>query len=424
MVVLAVGVGVVVFLMARESGPQPPSPDLTGREPQVRDKLEALRGAIVEKPSDASRWFEFGRCLQALEMHEEARACYEVSAGDEKLAFDSHYLTGVLLRARDREAAEAAFAHAAALRDDYLALHVRRGELAEEAGDAEAAEGHYRKALEVRRSSHALLGLGRLALAADDAAEARALLKEAARLSPSHKQVFAVLSAACNRLGDKKAAQRHARTAERLDDARSLSDPIAMKMLMTSNSFVSYLQAARAVLTQGGAQAELALHYADRAAALRDDLAQPHYLRFRALWQLERLPDALAALQRVLEIEPENVEALGNAGGLLMKLNRPREAKRFLNKAIEVDPYDPNALYLSSVLVWRHAPDEAERLVRRALESDPEDIEAHLHLATILAAVGKIPEAETSLRTALRIAPGHPRATTMLDTLLREKKKL
>lgn len=411
------------YFFFRDTSPTPPSPDLAGREDQVREKLEGLREAAAEKPDDASRWFEYGRCLQAHELFREAQTCYEVSAQDEKLAFDSHYLTGVLMRNRDPEVAEAAFAKAAALRDDYLPLHVRRGELAEKRQDFESARDHYETALALSPSSHALLGLGRVALEKEDAEGAREHLERALRIDPGHAEVYAILAAACTRLGDTTAAQRYGRQAERIEGGGDLSDPIALGMLLTSNSIGTYIGAARAALAQTPPSPENALHYAEKAIAIRDDVVQPHRLRAQALVGLKRTEDAVAALRRVLELEPENVEAISNIGGLQLELGNQNKAAQAFKHALSIDPFHTNTLYLFSVLIWRHSPAEGESLVRRAIESDAEDIPSHLHLATILAAVGKADEAETSVREVLRLSPRHPRARSMLRILLEEKKK-
>lgn len=418
LLVAAAVVGVVLWTTSAPDAPEPPRPDLAGQEEAVVARLDTLRVAVEEAPADTARWFDYGRCLHAHGFTDAARTCYDFAAGDESLAYDAHYLTGVLLASEERDAALTAFTKASALRDDDPALQLRLGQLHEELGRADEAERHFRRALELERSSHALLGLGRIAHAAGDAASARELLEAAARLAPAHRRVQAILASVCRSLGDHAAAKRHAERAERLDGDFGFRDPITMAMLETGASLNTFLTIANAALRRRVPRPDVTLRYADRALAADDDLAQAHYARARALHLLERPDEALASLERFLALEPEHVEALTNAAALHMLLEQPDRARQRLGQAYELEPENPEVLYLTGLLIWRRLPGEAERFVRRALEAEPDHVDARLHLATIHAAVGKLEEAEREVRTVLRLVPDHPRGREMLAKIL------
>lgn len=62
------------------------------------------------------------------------------------------------------------------------------------------------------------------------------------------------------------------------------------------------------------------------------------------LRELERLDDALAALDRAVEFDPKQVMALINRGNVLRDLKRPQEAIESYDKALAVDPHQKEAL--------------------------------------------------------------------------------
>ncbi|MEM1155694.1 MAG: tetratricopeptide repeat protein, partial [Pseudomonadota bacterium] len=150
-------------------------------------------------------------------------------------------------------------------------------------------------------------------------------------------------------------------------------------------------------------------------------------------------PAAVAAYDRGLSVEPENVELLNAKGFALFQQGKSDEAVVSLEKAIAVDPdhwkahnnmalasieigelelaeahyreslaIEPQpAIYndLGFVLERQGLPGEASDAYRKALEMDPESAVAQFNLASTLARSGEFEEAEAHFREVLEKQP-------------------
>lgn len=69
-----------------------------------------------------------------------------------------------------------------------------------------------------------------------------------------------------------------------------------------------------------------------------------------ALMRLRRIEKAKEALEKAIKIDPDNADANANLGVLLARdLNRPTEGKKYLVKALKINPNHPSSLYLKSL---------------------------------------------------------------------------
>jgi predicted O-linked N-acetylglucosamine transferase (SPINDLY family) len=110
----------------------------------------------------------------------------------------------------------------------------------------------------------------------------------------------------------------------------------------------------------------------ERAARLADDIAAHHYKLGNVLRDLERLADALACYRRALELQPRHAQALTNAGVTLEALGKPDEA---------LDHY------------------------RRAIQSDATLLPAHTNLAVLLQKLDRVAEAAAACQALLQLNP-------------------
>ncbi len=130
-----------------------------------------------------------------------------------------------------------------------------------------------------------------------------------------------------------------------------------------------------------------------------------------ALRGQQRLPEALACLQKAAEIEPGNASLLSQVGAVLKDLGRVDEAEQSCRAALALDP--------ASAVAWNNLAEvfnktqrlvEAEAGFRKALELNPELAQAHGNLGIVLQNQGRLHEAEASMRRALALNPGDPSA--------------
>jgi Flp pilus assembly protein TadD len=130
------------------------------------------------------------------------------------------------------------------------------------------------------------------------------------------------------------------------------------------------------------------------------------------LFRLDRFEEAIAEWVRSLELQP-NASALTNLGTAQFFLGRYAEAAGAFERAAALAPADPikwgnlgNALRLVPGRVSEAAPalERAVGLMRERLDRHPADPRAWARMAGWLVNLGKLEDAESAIREALRQA--------------------
>jgi tetratricopeptide (TPR) repeat protein len=142
--------------------------------------------------------------------------------------------------------------------------------------------------------------------------------------------------------------------------------------------------------------------------------------RFTAAWnqlgtiayQTHRYPDAEADFRKALDAEPDAFEPLVNLGGVLLNLERPREALSYNQRAVARRPN--NALANSQLGLSYFELDDtdaAEKYLKTALQLDPAHFShPQLTLAEIYVRRGARASAIVELRDFLKRHPDSPEA--------------
>ena len=105
------------------------------------------------------------------------------------------------------------------------------------------------------------------------------------------------------------------------------------------------------------------------AIALTPDTAQPHYIIGLIAKTQNRQEEAIAAFQRVLKIDPNDVGTNVNLGQLFMQQKKFSEALAVLRKALAVEPYNATALYnLGTALIRSGDRAEGQAVIQRFQE--------------------------------------------------------
>ena len=121
---------------------------------------------------------------------------------------------------------------------------------------------------------------------------------------------------------------------------------------------------------------------ADRALALAPDLPEAHLaLGYFYYWGHRQYDDAISQFQQVLQLAPNNVEALAALAYTYRRKGDWTRAGDYLKKALQVSPLDANAIteYGNVQAVLRRYP-EAEQQFHRALILDSNNSFARLGL--------------------------------------------
>jgi len=163
----------------------------------------------------------------------------------------------------------------------------------------------------------------------------------------------------------------------------------------------------------------------------------------RAMWSsaLELRPDYLAVLSglaaldrtagspaaseryaRVLELDPDDVDARRAHGELLSEAGLVEEAQNELERVVAVAPNDLRARRaLALVLASRHAGAELAAELGEVVRLDPEDLDARLDLGAALTSIGKVDGAIAVYEDVLRRRPKHPAVLKLTGDLYRAK---
>lgn len=158
---------------------------------------------------------------------------------------------------------------------------------------------------------------------------------------------------------------------------------------------------------------------ADRALSLDEALAIAILLQQNEQWAA-----AAEIYSSILEVAPDNADALHFSGVLAHQQARSEQAVALIERSLELEPdradWHSN---LGIVLQDRLRLDDAIVAYRRAIALDPDHANAHNNLGVVLRAKGRADEAEASYRVAIRIDPEHSDAYHNLGVLLNGQKR-
>jgi tetratricopeptide (TPR) repeat protein len=134
--------------------------------------------------------------------------------------------------------------------------------------------------------------------------------------------------------------------------------------------------------------------------------------------------ESKAAFLKAAELNPGSYSANKEAGEALAKEGKFDEAKPFYEKAAELSPDDPDGQYnLGVCLVNLGEPEAALARFEKAVALKPDFAEAHYQMGTILIGQNKAAEAIASLEKFLALAPESEKAGIARQLLEFLKKK-
>ncbi|MFO1414671.1 MAG: tetratricopeptide repeat protein [Burkholderiales bacterium] len=133
--------------------------------------------------------------------------------------------------------------------------------------------------------------------------------------------------------------------------------------------------------------------------------------------RLDRIDDAEKRLRRVVELKPDDAQAL-NALGYTLVDRTPRiaEGQALIERALKLSPNDPFILDSMGWALFRQGKyDEAEKYLRRAMDERP-DAEIAAHLGEVLWAKGEHARAQEIWQSQLKVNPDN---AVLLETVRR-----
>ncbi len=138
-----------------------------------------------------------------------------------------------------------------------------------------------------------------------------------------------------------------------------------------------------------------------------------------------RLAEAEKIYRRILEVYPEQPDALHLLGVLAFQVGQAAPALDLIRRALQAKPDFPEACNnLGNVLKGTGALDQAEAAYRQAIALKPDYAEAHCNLALALKGQDRLEDAEASLRHALALHPRYVEALNSLGNVLHDLDRL
>lgn len=133
---------------------------------------------------------------------------------------------------------------------------------------------------------------------------------------------------------------------------------------------------------------------------------------------MDRVGDGVAELENSLALDSRNIRTLFHLALAYNKLKQFDRANQCLQWMQERNPRSPlTYLFTARALRLTRKPVEAEGVIENALQLDSKLAEAHLERGLIQRLLENYPEAERSLREALRLHPELPHANLALAEL-------
>jgi tetratricopeptide (TPR) repeat protein len=280
----------------------------------------------------------------------------------------------------------------------------------------EAAERSFADALSHQpRTTAALAGLGRTALARRDHAKAVKYLEDALTLDPQAATLHYSLAMAYRGLGEREKAEAHLRqrgTAELL-----LPDPLMQELSVILRSAASYESLGIRALEHG--EAASATTFFRKGLELAPDSASLHHRLGTALFMTGDARGAMDQFEAALRLSPDFAKAHYSIGVLLASTGRDRAALERFSAAVKYDPgYVEARLLLADMLRHLDRPDQASRHYEQIVAANPRVPEAWLGSAMILVRAGRYQQARDRLTEALKADPDEPELSNALARLL------
>lgn len=167
-------------------------------------------------------------------------------------------------------------------------------------------------------------------------------------------------------------------------------------------------------------RAEEALRHASIAVALRPNVAAAHVLQGIAFRGAGRIPEAIEAYRRAIELAPDYTDAYGNLGGALTDLDDMAGAEAAFRKAIAIEPYAEAHYNLGNTLARQGRVEEAIPEYRKAIEFRPKYANAWCKLGYLASEKRQFVESLEYYRKAVAADPANSEATTGLAIALSE----
>ena len=171
-----------------------------------------------------------------------------------------------------------------------------------------------------------------------------------------------------------------------------LAEPHSFEALMSQSSLYSKL-----------GRLEEAADLAQKALKVRSRDPRAEFQLGRCLLALRRLPEAESCFRRLISQDPRFAPAHHSLGSTLQLRGSYAQAANSFEQAARLSPSLSYELDLGETLLTLGETNKAEACAHACLTQDPNSVRAHLLMCGTLAELGRNAQAETHLKTAMKL---------------------
>lgn len=385
--------------------PQPPTADLEGLDPTLREAILAARERVVQQPRSAEAWGHLGKLLRGPDFNSQASFCFAQAESLEPNKIIWPYLRGEAFILQDPETAVVHLARAADLADrvepDNITARLRLAETLLALGRFDEAATHLQRAQETDPDNiNVRFNLGLVAIARGKLEEGRRLLLRCQYSEFTRQKACQRLAAVCEQLGRSEEAAHFQQKALELPKDFNWPDPYIMDYRLAAVGSQARLQYVDRLESQG--------KFNDAVEILQAVLADgPDYRAYvglgKNLAQLGKFEDAEQAFEEAIKLAPENAKAHYYLSRLYLARSELLEKQR-------ADTAEIQKRYQA-----------AANSAKQALAKKPDDAMAHVALGLALKGLGKKTEMFDAFAQAVACNPEQPEPRFHLAEALLEK---
>jgi tetratricopeptide (TPR) repeat protein len=402
-----------------------PAPPLTGLEPDIASEIGALQQYFTETVAGSDKspdtlvqlFATLGQLYHAHKLMDSAEACYLNAARLAPRDFRWRYLLGVL-HAQQGSGPNAIdhFLAAARLQPAYEATWLRLGKLQLQRKQLDDARQQFETALTVNAdSAAALYGLGQVALAAGDYADAIPRFQAALERAPAADAIHQSLAAAYRELGQQQEADSH------LSKKGSVEPPLTDPLVdgLSERFRGDGLKLVRGYVAFNAGRFEDAVEFFARAVQDDPKNARAHVNLGSSLARAGDVDGAIEHYEKALEIDPDRTSAHLSLGVLRADREEFEAAIKHLRAVVKADSLSALASRRLAQALRQDGQDDAALIeYRRLMTIAPDDEGGMLELANLLVRREDFREAIDLLAAANEKNPDSDQTADALARLL------
>ena len=390
-----------------KSIPAVPSVTLDGLDADVGSAIVRARDQALAQPKSAEASGSLGMVLQAHTLYRPAVPAYQRAAGLDPKEFAWHYYLALCLEKNGQlDQALASIDAGLRIRPDYMPAILKKAELLLKQGRFPESAAVLSPFVDQNPNSpQGLYFLGRVKFAQHDFAGADDLYRRATQADPQYGSAWFGLGETSKRLGRTGESEKNYQLAEAYKDHNPpLRDELSARMMKLATGIENRLIQAKGLMNR---------RQFDRAAQLYREVLKQHPDNIDSLVNLiyiARYPNQSTPREvedfyaKAYAVNPQLPELHMYHGTALAAQGQYDQAVAELDKAIQLRPNNAEAHgWLGDVRERQHRLDDAIGQYRIAIEQQPDFRVARLELAKDLLTTGRSREAVPVLLPALQV---------------------